>query len=131
MTKPAKDVYRNLSGHSCHGWAGMLRAPTQGGPDERSGDATMQTRLNTQSHADLIRSVLAGHRTGLPIDEVIRRSWSRCLTTDRKSTRLNSSHLVISYAVFCLKKHKTRKSCRTWPPSSSGRLDERCRPRRA
>src|SRR2546426_1664113 len=27
---------------------------------------------------------------------------------DRKSTRLNSSHLVISYAVFCLKKKKTR-----------------------
>src|SRR3989454_1547945 len=26
---------------------------------------------------------------------------------DRKSTRLNSSHLVISYAVFCLKKKKT------------------------
>src|SRR5256885_3763434 len=29
---------------------------------------------------------------------------------DRKSTRLNSSHLVISYAVFCLKKKKTN-SC--------------------
>src|SRR5688500_19360725 len=29
---------------------------------------------------------------------------------DRKSTRLNSSHLVISYAVFCLKKKK--KLCR-------------------
>src|SRR5256885_16295155 len=28
---------------------------------------------------------------------------------DRKSTRLNSSHLVISYAVFCLKKKKTNK----------------------
>src|SRR5947199_3202851 len=28
---------------------------------------------------------------------------------DRKSTRLNSSHLGISYAVFCLKKKKTRK----------------------
>src|SRR5256885_7040794 len=27
--------------------------------------------------------------------------------TDRKSTRLNSSHLVISYAVFCLKKKKS------------------------
>src|SRR5256885_5278017 len=27
---------------------------------------------------------------------------------DRKSTRLNSSHLVISYAVFCLKKKKNR-----------------------
>src|SRR5438034_1631269 len=32
---------------------------------------------------------------------------------DRKSTRLNSSHTVISYAVFCLKKKKTRirQSC--------------------
>src|SRR5256885_4132582 len=29
---------------------------------------------------------------------------------DRKSTRLNSSHLVISYAVFCLKKKKNRLS---------------------
>src|SRR5437588_9351626 len=33
----------------------------------------------------------------------------RCLSTrlDRKSTRLNSSHTVISYAVFCLKKKNT------------------------
>src|SRR5690242_20904197 len=29
---------------------------------------------------------------------------------DRKSTRLNSSHMSISYAVFCLKKKKTKKS---------------------
>src|SRR5256885_10204173 len=29
---------------------------------------------------------------------------------DRKSTRLNSSHLVISYAVFCLKKKKTNRT---------------------
>src|SRR2546426_6541891 len=29
---------------------------------------------------------------------------------DRKSTRLNSSHLVISYAVFCLKKKKNKPS---------------------
>src|SRR5436190_18712215 len=29
--------------------------------------------------------------------------------TDRKSTRLNSSHTVISYAVFCLKKKKKQK----------------------
>src|SRR2546426_4948707 len=29
---------------------------------------------------------------------------------DRKSTRLNSSHLVISYAVFCLKKKKKRST---------------------
>src|SRR5256885_6001320 len=30
--------------------------------------------------------------------------------SDRKSTRLNSSHLVISYAVFCLKKKKNNRS---------------------
>src|SRR2546426_1560388 len=37
-----------------------------------------------------------------------RRAWGRSRATviDRKSTRLNSSHLVISYAVFCLKKKK-------------------------
>src|SRR5436190_15345036 len=30
---------------------------------------------------------------------------------DRKSTRLNSSHTVISYAVFCLKKKTQNRSC--------------------
>src|SRR2546430_4156255 len=35
---------------------------------------------------------------------------TRCVTTrDRKSTRLNSSHSQISYAVFCLKKKKKKK----------------------
>src|SRR5258705_8962849 len=32
---------------------------------------------------------------------------------DRKSTRLNSSHLGISYAVFCLKKKKQKRICVT------------------
>src|SRR5471030_2809600 len=36
-----------------------------------------------------------------------RKAFSR---TDRKSTRLNSSHLGISYAVFCLKKKKKKES---------------------
>src|SRR5256885_8500879 len=40
---------------------------------------------------------------------------------DRKSTRLNSSHLVISYAVFCLKKKMLHT---TWPP----RRTSLCRP---
>src|SRR5256885_5058838 len=34
---------------------------------------------------------------------------------DRKSTRLNSSHLVISYAVFCLKKTKITTSRTPYP----------------
>src|SRR5256885_9367131 len=40
----------------------------------------------------------------------VHRAWlpSMLVPTDRKSTRLNSSHLVISYAVFCLKKKTTR-----------------------
>src|SRR5256885_12625238 len=33
-------------------------------------------------------------------------AWLQRIRRDRKSTRLNSSHLVISYAVFCLKKKK-------------------------
>src|SRR2546426_4777367 len=33
---------------------------------------------------------------------------------DRKSTRLNSSHLVISYAVFCLKKKKKKYNMRRY-----------------
>src|SRR5258707_4120253 len=46
------------------------------------------------------------------------------LTTDRKSTRLNSSHANISYAVFCLKKNKPTR----WPylrdcPSGKARAD--------
>src|ERR1022692_1520486 len=51
----------------------------------------------------------------LPISGyILRPGWIGCRTfgnpvpshIDRKSTRLNSSHLVISYAVFCLKKKK-------------------------
>src|SRR5207253_5196668 len=33
-------------------------------------------------------------------------AWRNRRTSDRKSTRLNSSHVAISYAVFCLKKKK-------------------------
>src|SRR2546430_5249138 len=43
---------------------------------------------------------------------VIPRSASR-RSRDRKSTRLNSSHSQISYAVFCLKKKKKNKSSST------------------
>src|SRR3712207_6918764 len=51
-----------------------------------------------------------------------RRSLRRCLrsgsrpapSSDRKSTRLNSSHANISYAVFCLKKKKKHKNISTY-----------------
>src|SRR5258708_27459185 len=41
-----------------------------------------------------------------------------CATLDRKSTRLNSSHQIISYAVFCLKKKKQTSTKRTSYPST-------------
>src|SRR5439155_19945108 len=53
----------------------------------------------------------------LPISRMARAGWSERLRAfresfwgllDRKSTRLNSSHVAISYAVFCLKKKKIR-----------------------
>src|SRR2546426_8573004 len=46
--------------------------------------------------------------------EEARNCWSNLerLRPDRKSTRLNSSHLVISYAVFCLKKKKNNDPTR-------------------
>src|SRR5258708_24917743 len=40
------------------------------------------------------------------------------LLGDRKSTRLNSSHQIISYAVFCLKKKKKQTSS-TWESTST------------
>src|SRR5256885_10975171 len=48
-----------------------------------------------------VAAVLPADRLGRPLP-----SWRQCrqLRPDRKSTRLNSSHLVISDAVFCLEK---------------------------
>src|SRR5256885_10925882 len=43
-------------------------------------------------------------------------------TEDRKSTRLNSSHLVISYAVFCLKKKNKIPSAATRSRQNSSAL---------
>src|SRR5438034_8846130 len=45
-----------------------------------------------------------------PVREHPRERDARRTARDRKSTRLNSSHTVISYAVFCLKKKKNNIS---------------------
>src|SRR5205807_5417799 len=60
-----------------------------------------------QEHAQptrLAAAGAAGHADRLAVEHLQRRARQ-----DRKSTRLNSSHLVISYAVFCLKKKKINK----------------------
>src|SRR5256885_13165032 len=68
-------------------------------------------------YTTLFRSVHDPHRVGHPrVERVlldgdgVRRLARAHGCGDRKSTRLNSSHLVISYAVFCLKKKKKTRA---------------------
>src|SRR2546426_5601334 len=56
--------------------------------------------------ADQQRERRAGDRDEQPAPASHVYTRTPWLRRDRKSTRLNSSHLVISYAVFCLKKKK-------------------------
>src|SRR5438874_9704766 len=59
-------------------------------------------------HAGLRRDAVVpvGHQIDVaPIDPQVVAAFA-----DRKSTRLNSSHVEISYAVFCLKKKKKKKT---------------------
>src|SRR5687768_18216348 len=60
-------------------------------------------------------------RVGEPVGEVGRPVGrvGQLFRQDRKSTRLNSSHGYISYAVFCLKKKKKKKQNTTEQSSSS------------
>src|ERR1035437_10992251 len=46
--------------------------------------------------------------------------------SDRKSTRLNSSHANISYAVFCLKKKKTMKHVNVLHDKEYGHFSDKC-----
>src|SRR5207248_10791481 len=83
-------------------------------PTRRSSDlleetrAYIRTRLRIAGAKDLglfsdeavVR--LSAYSGGIP--RVINTVCDHCLLLDRKSTRLNSSHRTISYAVFCLKK---------------------------
>src|SRR5256885_15927266 len=81
---------------------------------------TATTEIYTLSLHDALPISLAPRtaqsKTTVPAEGAIRRMSAVAAVTghpvasgakkDRKSTRLNSSHLVISYAVFCLKKKK-------------------------
>src|SRR5688572_32616932 len=54
------------------------------------------------------------HATGIERQlRELREGVMRVRLVDRKSTRLNSSHSQISYAVFCLKKKKKKKKTKT------------------
>src|SRR5438132_3204214 len=64
-------------------------------------------------YTTLFRSVMTAGDESLAVQQRgavgMRVDDGAALLKDRKSTRLNSSHTVISYAVFCLKKKKKHK----------------------
>src|SRR5438132_4221123 len=63
-------------------------------------------------YTTLFRSHLAKDVPERRVPMMNERDLFAALPTDRKSTRLNSSHTVISYAVFCLKKKKKKQERR-------------------
>src|SRR4051812_49677005 len=62
--------------------------------------------VRIRHHHDRPRELHARRRDGEAPREYVPRGEYRPRGADRKSTRLNSSHMSISYAVFCLKKKK-------------------------
>src|SRR5258707_1941527 len=80
----------------------------------RSADPDDARRLRTVLR--VLQSGLGAARRGgrhLPAGRIVRLA-NAADQLDRKSTRLNSSHANISYAVFCLKKKKKTKLHDTW-----------------
>src|SRR2546430_8122960 len=65
--------------------------------------STFEVRVTLVQHRDAQRAEMVGN-----VGELVARPPSRHAERDRKSTRLNSSHSQISYAVFCLKKKKKK-----------------------
>src|SRR5437868_4093194 len=68
---------------------------------------SLHDALPISHEAEVRRWIAARGRVGrtYEVDDIIQEAYARI---DRKSTRLNSSHVSISYAVFCLKKKKAR-----------------------
>src|SRR2546426_3964490 len=67
-----------------------------------------QQSLSMRNIHDTVHVSVLGFTRSLPCCQIRQ-------VRDRKSTRLNSSHLVISYAVFCLKKKKKKRNYQHQP----------------
>src|ERR1039457_3743784 len=72
-----------------------------------SSPANLDPRIGTDAQSQRIDALLfdglVDHDAKFQFTPALATSWEQ---PDRKSTRLNSSHLVISYAVFCLTKRQ-------------------------
>src|SRR3712207_8386983 len=67
-----------------------------------------EARRDAAAHLAIERRVLAQRHLAPAVAEL--KEGGQLIGEDRKSTRLNSSHANISYAVFCLKKKKKKKT---------------------
>src|SRR5207253_8656431 len=86
----------------------LFRSPV-GGMAHEQGDVAVERRLPCARA--LVHGVADAHRVGMvgrqeAADVAAGAQRQRQLVEDRKSTRLNSSHVATSYAVFCLNKKK-------------------------
>src|SRR5207244_12555670 len=78
----------------------------------RGGRLPLEAHEREQAHRSTLgRSFQAEERSGAggardPVERAVEEEEPGAPYGDRKSTRLNSSHQIISYAVFCLKKKK-------------------------
>src|SRR2546430_4727079 len=88
---PYTTLFRSIGG------AGKLRRPV--GLAGRRGDALAALEMRDRSGQEIPHLL----RREVAVQEAVARH------RDRKSTRLNSSHSQISYAVFCLKKKKKNR----------------------
>src|SRR5690242_21513968 len=81
----------------------LFRSP---GLVKRSNRACKRVRGSTECSPT--RTATVGRVKTEPCLSTLGHRLLKKITTDRKSTRLNSSHMSISYAVFCLKKKKQK-----------------------
>src|SRR5207249_10441364 len=81
---------------------------TRASPARRAHDRRVRGKRRRRSRARRRGSLLPlAERAGATVNELALAAFAAAYdahVTDRKSTRLNSSHVSISYAVFCLKK---------------------------
>src|SRR2546426_7747988 len=97
--------------------SGALSPRSPGLPSLRHRAQTSFIWLATDNSGKCMYSSVASSLEGTPSAKISRKAdvepprkrRPEHDASDRKSTRLNSSHLVISYAVFCLKKKKKKR----------------------
>src|SRR5690625_6349990 len=96
------------------GYSTVSEALTQTGPDHHEGNSGVSVKpplpVSPAAQPRAFKGIFGyfcfQDKSDSPIS--LRSKRGETVFRDRKSTRLNSSHVAISYAVFCLKKKKTQ-----------------------